>query len=94
MTRADSNHVYVPVDPRRRCEHLPTPAVTPDARTACARSLATTGRERFRHRHCANGEGSGPRERDAVRATLADTRPPYPAAIPKTGSAPAPTNRP
>ncbi|MGE3796040.1 MAG: MobF family relaxase [Dehalococcoidia bacterium] len=77
-----SNHVYVPVDPLDDgCEHLPDPGRhSPDAHEQLRTILASTGRERSateRLRELTSGPSQ--RERDAVRATLADTRPPYPA---------------
>lgn len=75
-----SNHVYVPVDPLDDgCEHLPDPGRhTPDAHEQLRTILATTGRERSATEHLRElASGPSQRERDAVRATLADTRPPY-----------------
>jgi conjugative relaxase-like TrwC/TraI family protein len=77
-----SNHVYVPVDPLDDgCEHLPDPGRhTPDAHEQLRTILATTGRERSATEHLRElASGPSQRERDAVRATLADTPPPYPA---------------
>ncbi|MGE3813021.1 MAG: ATP-binding domain-containing protein, partial [Candidatus Nanopelagicales bacterium] len=77
-----SNHVYVPVDPLDDgCQHLPDPGRhTPDAHEQLRTILATTGRERSATEHLRElTSGPSQRERDAVRATLADTRPPYPA---------------
>jgi ATP-dependent exoDNAse (exonuclease V) alpha subunit len=75
-----SNHVYVPVDPLDDgCEHLPDPGRhAPDAQEQLCAILATTGRERSATEHLRDQAG-GPsqRERDAVRATLAGTPPPY-----------------
>jgi conjugative relaxase-like TrwC/TraI family protein len=77
-----SNHVYVPVDPLDDgCEHLPDPGRhAPDAHEQFRTILATTGRERSATEHLRDlGSGPSQRERDAVRATLAGTPPPYPA---------------
>ncbi|MGE3813354.1 MAG: MobF family relaxase [Candidatus Nanopelagicales bacterium] len=77
-----SNQVYVPVEPiNEGCEHLPDPGRhAPDAHEQLRTILATTGRERSATEHLRDlNSGPSARERDAVRATLADTPPPYPA---------------
>jgi conjugative relaxase-like TrwC/TraI family protein len=77
-----SNHVYVPADPLDDgCEHLPDPGRhAPDAQEQLRTILASTGRERSATEHLRElTSGPSQRQRDAVRATLADTHPPYPA---------------